>query len=322
MSRQEISDRVKDRYESSTAGQAGFPGDEADILSQPIRTPWRDAFNRLRRNKLAIAGALIIGVIVFAALSAPLLAQEHPNPNGIFKTFPADNKQPPSLAHPMGTDALGRDMLSLIMYGARISLLVGVFAVGFAIVFGAFLGAVAGYAGGTIDNIIMRVMDIMLAFPSILLALVIVVVTGPGLFNAMIAVGIVAIPTYARITRATVIGEMNKGYVDAARAIGAGPNRILWRHVIPNALSPIIVAASLGIATAILDAAGLGFLGLGAQPPTPEWGLLLSRNKSHMFTSPWMVIFPGVSIMFLVLGFNLLGDGFRDAIDPRMSRQR
>jgi peptide/nickel transport system permease protein len=203
-----------------------------------------------------------------------------------------------------------------------VSLLVGVFAVGFAILLGAFLGAISGYAGGRLDNVIMRLMDIMLAFPSILLALAIGVIIGPGLFNAMLAVGVVSIPTYARITRATVLAERNRDYVLSARAVGAGPQRILWRHIMPNALSPLIIAASLGIATAILDAAGLGFLGLGAQPPTPEWGLLLSRNRSHIFTSPWMVFFPGISIMFLVLGFNLLGDGLRDALDPKMSRQR
>jgi peptide/nickel transport system permease protein len=297
----------------------GEAEEEEFLLSREPRSPWQDVLTRLRRNKLAIVGTAMVGIVIMVALTAPVLAQQHPNENGIFKTFPRDNKQPPSLAHPMGTDPLGRDMLSLIMYGARVSLLVGVFAVGFAIFLGAFLGAIAGFTGDLFDNLIMRVMDIMLAFPSILLALVIVVIIGPGLFNAMIAVGIVAIPTYARITRATVLGEKGKEYVSAARAIGARSSRILFRHVMPNALSPIIVAASLGIATAILDAAGLGFLGLGAQPPTPEWGLLLSRNKSHIFTSPWIVFFPGVSIMFLVLGFNLLGDGLRDALDPKVS---
>ncbi len=286
----------------------------------PARSPWRDALRRLLRNKLALVGMAIIGAVMLIALSAPVLAQQRPNENGVFKAYPRERKQTPSLEHPMGTDDLGRDMLSLIIYGSRISIQVGVFAVGFAIIVGATLGAISGYARGITDNVIMRLMDIMLAFPSILLALSIVSVIGPGLFNAMFAVGVVSIPTFARITRATVLGENGKDYVLAARSIGVRSNRILLRHIIPNTLSPIIVTASLGIATAILDAAGLGFLGLGAQPPTPEWGLLLSRNKSHIFTSPWMVVFPGVSIMFLVLGFNLLGDGLRDALDPRLGR--
>ena len=288
----------------------------ASLDEVEARSPTRDIFRRLFRNKLAIVGMIIIGIVIFVAVFAPLLASQDPNENGVFKAYPRENKQGPSLAHPMGTDDLGRDLMSLIIYGARISVRIGIFAVGLAILVGSTLGAIAGYAGGTVDNIIMRVMDIMLAFPSILLALVIVVALGPGLFNAMVAIGIVSIPTFARITRATVIKENENVYVMAARSLGAGNNRVLWRHIVPNSLSPLIVAASLGIAVAILDAAGLGFLGLGAQPPTPEWGLMLSRNKSHIFTSPWMVIFPGVAIMFLVLGFNLLGDGLRDALDP------
>lgn len=282
-------------------------------------SPARMVLRRLMRNKLAIVGMVIIGFMVFVAVFAPVLAKQPPNENGIFKTYLRETKLPPSPEHPMGTDDLGRDMLSLIIYGSRISIRIGFFSVGFAIFIGVILGAVSGYFGGAIDNIIMRLMDIMLAFPSILLALVVVAVIGPGLLNAMIAVGIVSIPTYARITRASVIAESSNEYIQASKALGANAFRLLVLHVLPNALSPIIVAASLGIATAILDAAGLGFLGLGAQPPTPEWGLLLSRNKSHIFTSPWMVIFPGVSIMFLVLGFNLLGDGLRDALDPRLA---
>jgi peptide/nickel transport system permease protein len=288
----------------------------ASLDAVEARSPTKDILVRLFRNKLAIVGMVIIGIVIFVAIFAPFLASQDPNENGVFKTYPRENKQGPSLAHPMGTDDLGRDMMSLIFYGARVSVRVGVFAVGIAILVGATLGAIAGYAGGTVDNVIMRLMDIMLSFPSILLALVIVVAIGPGLFNAMLAVGIVSIPSFARITRATVIKENENVYVMAARSLGANSNRVLWRHIVPNSLSPLIVAASLGIAVAILDAAGLGFLGLGAQPPTPEWGLLLSRNKSHLFTSPWMVIFPGVAIMFLVLGFNLLGDGLRDALDP------
>lgn len=284
--------------------------------SKVIRSPWRDTMRRLFRNKLAIAGMVIIGIVMFVAIFAPLLASEDPNENGVFKAHPRDSKQAPSFAHLMGTDDLGRDMLSLIIYGSRISISIGFFAVSLAIIVGATLGAIAGYVGGPVDNVIMRTMDIMLAFPSILLALVIVAIIGPGLLNAMVAVGIVSIPSYARIARSTVIKENNREYVLAARAVGESNTSILSKQIIPNILSPIIVAASLGIATAILDAAGLGFLGLGAQPPTPEWGLMLSRNRSQLFSSPWMVLFPGVAIMFLVLGFNLIGDGLRDALDP------
>lgn len=296
--------------------------DELNSKNQDLRHPLIEGLKRLRKNRLAQVGIVILAIVVFVALFAPFLALQHPNENGIYKADPKNNKLSPSLEHLMGTDDLGRDLLSLVMYGARISLLVGFFAVGLAIFFGISLGAVAGYFGGRVDNIIMRLMDIMLAFPTILLAMVIVVAIGPGLFNAMIAVGIVSIPTYARITRATVLGERNKEYVLSAKALGANPLQILWQHVLPNSLSPLIVAVSLGLATAILDAAGLGFLGLGAQPPTPEWGLMLSRNKSHIFTSPWMVFFPGVSIMFLVLGFNLLGDGLRDAFDPKLKQRK
>ena len=292
---------------------------------EPLRTrirrsPWFDIFRRFLHNKLAIVGFVMIGIVVFVAIFAPVLAKQHPNENGVFSPNPRDFKQAPSLEHPMGTDAIGRDMLSLIIYGARISIRIGLFAVGLAIFVGSTLGSIAGYAGGIVDATIMRIMDMMLAFPSILLALAIVVVIGPGVFNAMIAVGIVAIPTYARIARSSVLSEKEKDYIMAARALGVRAHRILGRHVLPNILSPIIVTASLGIATAILDAAGLGFLGLGAQPPTPEWGLLLSRNREYLLGSPWMVFFPGVSIMFLVLGFNLLGDGLRDAMDPRLKR--
>jgi peptide/nickel transport system permease protein len=289
------------------------------ITTPQPQSPARLVLRRLFRNKLAIVGLAIIGMVVLTAIFAPVLAKQTPDKNGIFKTYLRETKIPPSLEHPMGTDDLGRDMLSLIIYGSRISIRIGFFSVGLAIIVGVILGALSGYFGGAVDNIIMRLMDIMLAFPSILLALVIVAVIGPGLLNAMIAVGIVSIPTYARITRASVISERSREYVQASRALGANSFRLLMQHILPNALSPIIVAGSLGIATAILDAAGLGFLGLGAQPPTPEWGLLLSRNKSHIFTSPWMVVFPGISIMFLVLGFNLIGDGLRDALDPRLS---
>ncbi|HEX6305378.1 MAG TPA: ABC transporter permease [Anaerolineales bacterium] len=308
----------EEELSKSTQPQLGV-GDRP--AAEQGHSPWYIVFRRLLRNKLAVVGMFIIGIVVLVAIFAPVLAQQPPDRNGVFKTYLRETKIPPSVQHPMGTDDLGRDMLSLIIYGSRISIRIGFFSVGFAIIIGVILGALSGYLGGATDNVIMRLMDIMLAFPSILLALVIVAVIGPGLLNAMIAVGIVSIPTYARITRSSVISESTREYVQASKALGANTFRILAQHILPNALSPIIVAASLGIATAILDAAGLGFLGLGAQPPDPEWGLMLSRNKTHMFTSPWMVIFPGVSIMFLVLGFNLLGDGLRDALDPRLSQR-
>lgn len=311
-----MADTQAERTFRESASPTQFP---RESLRERLRhSPWFDIVRQFVRNKLAIVGAVMIGFVIFVALFAPLLAQEHPNPNGVFSPNPRVAKEAPSRTHPMGTDAIGRDMMSLIIYGARISITIGIVAVGLAIVVGSALGAIAGYVGGVVDATIMRVMDMMLAFPSILLALAIVVVIGPGLRNAMIAVGIVAIPTYARIARSSVLGENEKDYVLAAKALGVRNYRILGRHILPNILSPIIVTASLGIATAILDAAGLGFLGLGAQPPTPEWGLLLSRNQQYLLTSPWMVFFPGVSIMFLVLGFNLLGDGLRDAMDPRL----
>ena len=287
-------------------------------LETPMRAPWHDALRRLLRNRLAVVGLAILCLLSLGALLAPLLATEHPNENGIWQVNIRGTKLAPSTAHPLGTDQLGRDQLSRMLYGARVSLLIGFAAVSLAILVGAALGAVAGFAGGTAETIIMRLMDVMLAFPSILLALAIVVVLGQGLLNVMIAVGIVSIPTYARIVRSKVISEKSREYVTATRALGAGNSRILLRHLMPNSLSPLIVAASLGIGTAILDAAGLGFLGLGAQPPLAEWGLMLSDNRQKLFAEWWLVVVPGVAIMLTVLGFNLLGDGLRDTLDPRL----
>jgi ABC-type dipeptide/oligopeptide/nickel transport system permease subunit len=285
-------------------------------------TPWRDAARRLLRNRLAVAGLLIIGSLALAALLAPVLAVEHPNENGIWSTNLGASRLPPSVERPFGTDQLGRDMLSRMMYGARVTLLIGFSSVALAILIGTLLGALAGFLGGPVDTLIMRFMDIMLAFPSILLALAIVVFIGHGLFNVMVAVAIVSIPTYARIVRASLLGEREKEYVTASRALGASKPRILFRHLLPNVLSPLIVAASLGVGVAILDAAGLGFLGLGAQPPLAEWGLMLSDNRQKLFSEWWLVVIPGVAIMLTVLGFNLLGDGLRDTLDPRLRHGR
>jgi peptide/nickel transport system permease protein len=288
------------------------------ILALPAPRPWQEALRRLRRNRLALAGLIIIGTLALAAVLAPVLSSDQPNPDGVWPTRLREVRRPPSPEHPLGTDALGRDQLSRMLYGARVSLVIGFTAVTLAILIGAALGAVAGFLGGKADSGIMRVMDIMLAFPSILLALAIVVIIGPGLTNVMLAVGIISIPTYARIVRASVLVEVNQEYVIASQALGASRRRMLWRHVMPNSLSPLIVAASLGIGVAILDAAGLGFLGLGAQPPLAEWGLMLSDNRQKLFTEWWLVVVPGVAIMLTVLGFNLLGDGLRDTLDPRL----
>jgi ABC-type dipeptide/oligopeptide/nickel transport system permease subunit len=278
------------------------------------------------RNRLALAGLIIIGTLVVIAVFAPLLAPEDPGPGGIWATNlrkadgppPSGPRLPPSRWHPFGTDTVGRDQWSRVVHACRVSLTIGIVSVSLAILIGTTLGALAGFHGGWADSLLMRLVDVMLAFPSILLALGIVVLIGPGLRNVMIAVGLISVPTYARLVRASVIGETGRDYVEASRALGAGSSHLLLRHVLPNSMSPLIVAASLGIGTAILDAAGLGFLGLGAQPPLAEWGLMLSQYRGSLFTEWWLVAVPGVAIMLTVLGFNLLGDGLRDTLDPRL----
>jgi peptide/nickel transport system permease protein len=228
---------------------------------------------------------------------------------------PADQPQ-----HILGVDGNVRDFFSRIVYGARVSLIIGITTVGFAIVIGTILGAVAGFAGGTGDNVIMRLMDVLLAFPALLLAIAIVTVLGEGLVNALLAIAIVSIPTYARVARANVLSVKEWDFVLADRAVGVPPNRILMRSILPHTLTPLIVAGTLGIATAILDAAALSFLGLGAQPPMAEWGSMLGQERNQVFTSPHLVFFPGLMIMVTVLAFNLLGDGLRDALDPRLRK--
>lgn len=273
----------------------------------------RDALRRLFRNKLAILGMVLLGIFVFCALFAPWIAPYDPTAQDITR-----RREPPSREHPFGLDEVGRDLLSRVIYGARVSLYVGVASVSLAIIAGTLIGAISGYAGGWVDNVVMRIMDIMLAFPSLLLAIAIVAILGPGLLNMLYAIAFVSIPVYARLVRASVLAARETDYVLAARAIGCSSARILFRHIMPNCLTPIIVQGTLGIATAILDAAGLSFLGLGAQPPTPEWGAMLGQGRGSVFTAPHVVIFPGLAIMLTVLGFNLLGDGLRDALDPRL----
>jgi peptide/nickel transport system permease protein len=279
----------------------------------PRTSLFRDAMRRLFRNKLAIVGMIVMGTFLLTAIFAPLIAPYDPIGQELVM-----RRRPPSQEHLLGRDDLGRDILSRIIFGARTSLQVGVMSVGFAIVIGAVIGAVSGYLGGWVDNIVMRLMDIMLAFPALLLAIAIVTILGPGLLNMLYAIGIVSIPAYARIVRASVLSVKEQDYILAARAIGAPPSRILFRNIFPNTLTPLIVQGTLGIGTAILDAAGLSFLGLGAQPPQPEWGAMLGQGRFAVFTAPHIVLFPGLAIMLTVLGFNLLGDGLRDSLDPKL----
>jgi len=301
----------------------------ASIQLEPLttiasRSPLQNALRRFSRHRSAQVGMFILGFLVFIAIFAPALAPYDPikplrdvkrrTPPCIHLLgCPADQPQ-----HFFGIDGNQRDMLSRIIYGSRLSLEIGVATVTFAIVTGVLLGAVAGYAGGWTDNIIMRIMDVLLAFPSLLLSIAIVAVLGPGLINALLAISFVSIPVYARIVRASVLQVKEQDFVSASRALGSSPIGILISHVLPNALTPLIVQATLGIASAILDAAALSFLGLGAAPPTPEWGLMLGEERSSVFNAPHLVFIPGIAIMLTVLAFNLLGDGLRDALDPRL----
>lgn len=277
----------------------------------------RSRLYRLLSRKGALFGLVVVSFFLIAALLAPRIAPYPPN-----KMDYSAIRQPPSAEHWFGTDDLGRDVLSRVIHGARISMQVGVIAVGLSLVVGTLMGIIAGFAGGLVDTILMRIIDIMLAFPGILLAIAIVAILGPDLFNTMIAVGIAAIPTYARTARASTLGVLETEYVQAARALGATNLRIVRQHVFPNILAPITVLATIGIAIAILSAAGLSYLGLGAQPPTPEWGAMLSEARGNLRDAWWMSTFPGVAIMLVILGFNLLGDGLQDVLDPRMGHKR
>lgn len=274
-----------------------------------------DFWRQFKRNKTALIGLCILVLLVLAAIAAPYISPYDP-----YKGDMPNSLKPPSSQHILGTDELGRDILSRILYGARISLQVGFMAVAFALTAGVLFGATAGYYGGKIDTVIMRIMDIMLAFPSILLAIAFMAVLGRGVNNAIIAISIVSIPEYARIVRGSVLSVKENEYIQAARAIGCNDGRIIFRHVLPNIISPIIVRATLGVSSAILETAALGFLGLGVQPPFAEWGAMLGSGRSYFYNAPHIVTFPGVAITLTVLAFNLLGDGLRDVLDPRLRR--
>ncbi|GIP29635.1 diguanylate cyclase [Paenibacillus sp. J23TS9] len=289
------------------------PSSAAAPVMEEVSGPWRDAWRAFRKNKIAMIGLMIIIFFIVIALIAPLIAPFDYKDQQLM-----DRLKAPSSAHWFGTDDLGRDLFSRVLYGARISLWVGFFSVIGSIAAGTALGIIAGYFGKWADMVISRLFDILLAFPSILLAIAIVAILGPSLQNALYAIAIVNIPTYGRLVRAKVLSLKNEEYITSAKAIGMKNMRILLSHILPNSLTPIIVQGTLGIATAIIEAAALGFLGLGAQPPEPEWGKMLSDSRQFIQKAPWTVVFPGVSIMLTVLGFNLLGDGLRDVLDPRM----
>lgn len=272
------------------------------------------AYRQLKRNKLAIAGTIFIIALFIVAAFAPLIAPYSPFKTDFFRTL-----EGPSAEHWLGTDDLGRDVFSRLLYGARISITIGFISVAIGLIVGVPIGAVSGYYGGKIDMFVQRLVDIMMAFPGMLLAIIIVAVMGVGLVNAMIAVGIVSIPTYIRLVRGSVLSIKNREFVQAAKAIGVRESVIIFKHILPHCLAPIIVQSSLQIGVAILWAAGLGFLGLGAQAPTPEWGAMLSQGRGYIRTAHHVTTYPGIAIMLSVLGFNLLGDGLRDALDPKMS---
>ncbi len=276
-------------------------------------------YRQFKKNKSALVGLYIVIVLIICAIFAPYLSTHDPLIQEL-----SDRLMPPmwesggSIKHILGTDDFGRDLFSRVVYGARISLVIGIISIGIALFFGTLMGAVAGYFGGITDAIIMRIVDIMLSIPAILLAIVIVSILGPDLFNAMIAIGIVAIPTFARITRGSVLAEKEKEYVIASRINGSSSFRLIFIVILPNCATPIIVQATMGFASAVLEAAGLSFLGLGAQAPTPEWGAMLSDSLQFITTASWMIVYPGMAIFLTVMGFNLVGDGLMDVLDPKM----
>ncbi len=276
---------------------------------------WKEAWGRLKRNPGAIVGFTLVTAFVAVAIFAPLIATHGPRDRfGLDNSFAG-----PSGEHWFGLDGLARDEFSRVVYGARFSLLIGVVSVAIGLSIGLVLGAIAGYVGGFVDSLIMRAMDVMLAIPGLLFAIGIVAMLGPGLWPVMLAIGIVNIPIFARLLRGSVLAQRENDFVLAARAVGVRRRGILFSHILPNAISPVIVQGTLAMATAIIDVAGLGFLGLGPQDPaTPEWGTMLTNANEYLAVAPWLAIIPGIAIVVSVLGFNLIGDGLREALDPKM----
>ena len=269
-------------------------------------------WSALKKNKIAVVGLIVILLLVFIAFFGESIAPYDP-----LKIDMGSAKQAPSASHWFGTDIQGRDIFSRVLSGTKYSLFVGIGAVAFSLVIGTIIGAIAGYFGGIIDIVFMRIMDMMLAIPSILLAITLMAAFGQGLDKAIVAIGIVSIPEYARIVRSSILSVKENDYVAAAKVIGNNDGRIIFKHILPNVVSSIVVRATLGISTAILDIAALGFLGLGVKPPTPEWGTMLGDAKTYILSLPYMIVFPGIAISITVLAFNLFGDGLRDALDPK-----
>ncbi len=282
-------------------------------MANKKKSNWVDVWKRLKKNKMAMFGLLIIVILFLTAIFADFIAPYTYKEQDLMNMF-----QTPSKAHLFGTDEFGRDIFSRVVFGSRISLEVGFIAVGISLVIGGILGAVAGFYGGKLENLIMRSMDVLLAIPQILLAIAIVAALGPSIFNLMIAVGISSIPGYARLVRASVLTIREQEFVEAAKAVGSSDMRIIFKHIIPNCMAPIIVQATIGVAIAILTAAGLSFIGLGIQPPIPEWGSMLSSGRSYIRDYPHMTLYPGLAIMVTIFALNLLGDGLRDALDPKL----
>lgn len=268
---------------------------------------------RLLKSPSAVAGLVIVVLLILAGVFAPLLTPFDPVRQDLRSVL-----QAPSLTHPLGTDNLGRDVLARILFGARLTLFIGAFAVAVGLVFGVPLGVISGYYRGLTDQVVQRLMDLMLSFTSFLLALTLVALLGVGLTNVIIAVGISTVPRFARLVRSSVLTLREVTYIEASQAMGAPDRRVLWKHILPNCLAPVIVQATLSMGATILTAAGLGFLGLGVQPPTPEWGAMLGEGRNYIFSQPSVTTFPGLAIFLAVVGFNLLGDGLRDALDPQL----
>jgi peptide/nickel transport system permease protein len=294
-------------------GRGEVPADELQTLTRPPRARWRETVSALLANRLAAAGLVVLALLVLAAVFADVVA-----PFGFADGDLTRRLQPPSAEHWLGTDELGRDILSRIVFGARVSLQVGAVAVGISLVVGTLIGLIAGYRGGWIDALLMRTMDVLFSFPVVLLAIAIVAVLSPSLVNTMIAIGVVFTPIFARVVRGSVLSVREEVFVRAARSLGASDWRIVSRHVLPNVAAPVIVQTSLSLAFAILTEAALSYLGIGVQPPRPAWGLMLLDAQGFIAVGAWwMSVFPGLAIFLTVMALNLVGDGLRDALDPR-----